>query len=103
MDPLTSLALVGTTRQSAPSAEPGAPVDAVLARLGEVPLERRVLLAAGARAAATMAGRRSSPNDAAVPSCPRRRSPRALRRPPAWSVTCFAAITPSSFRKPSRG
>jgi hypothetical protein len=112
MDPLTSLALVGTTRQSAPSAEPGAPVDAVLARLGEVPLERRVLLAAGARAAATMAGRRSSPNDAAVPSCPPETlapcSPKAARlvgdmlrgHHPELLPEAFARLTQAGQRLP---
>lgn len=58
MDALTSLALVGTTRQSEPTAESGPPVDPILASLTDVPMERRALLAAGARAAATMAGRR---------------------------------------------
>ena len=56
MDPLTSLALVGTARQGEPKGASGAPVDAVLAGV-DVPMERRVLLAAGARAAATMAAR----------------------------------------------
>jgi hypothetical protein len=59
MDPLTGLALVGTTRQSEPTAESGPPADPILASLSEVPMERRVLLAAGARTAAAMAGRRS--------------------------------------------
>jgi hypothetical protein len=59
-DPLTRLALVGTTRQSEPPAESGSLVDGLLVSLADLPMERRVLLAAGGRAAATMAGRRPS-------------------------------------------
>jgi hypothetical protein len=70
MDPLTTLALVGTARQGEPAEAAGSPVDTILSGLTEVGVERRVLLAAGARAAAAMAGRRSSRSAAMIPVSP---------------------------------
>jgi hypothetical protein len=66
MDPLTRLALVGTARQSDPPADlpPGA--GAIVTKLAELPLERRVLLAGGARAAAAMAGHLPGDHKASV-------------------------------------
>ncbi|HEY2514243.1 MAG TPA: DUF5691 domain-containing protein [Polyangiaceae bacterium] len=58
MDPLTRFALLGTTRGEPPEGA-GALVDAIVQKMDAVPIERRVLLAAGARAAEGTAGKRA--------------------------------------------
>jgi len=106
-DPLTQLALVGTSRQPEPQAPSGPPVDAVLTALaalasqtapGEppMPMERRVLLAAGARAVATMAGRRPFEKDAPAPGT---QAPAETRPPCSPAATRLLADLLSGHRE----
>ena len=69
MDPLTRFALLGTTRGEPPTGA-GALVDGIVQKMDAVPLERRVLLAAGARAAEETAGKKAARSEARFEAAP---------------------------------
>ena len=69
MDPLTRFALLGTTRGE-PPAGAGALVDGIVQKMDAVPIERRVLLAAGARAAEETAGKKAARSEARFEAAP---------------------------------
>ena len=108
MDPLTSLALVGTIAPGArPSAEPGAPVDAVLAQ------PRGSAHRAAGPSRRGSARRRDDGGTTLVarttprwPRAPRRRRPRARRRPPPGrrhASRSSSRAPPRSVRAARRG
>src|SRR5579883_2597130 len=61
MDNFVTTAIVGTGQQSSPHITTGTEVDTLVAQLPELPIERTLLLSAGARAVYRLAGFRAAP------------------------------------------
>jgi hypothetical protein len=74
-DALTTLAIVGTARGGEPSSVDDRRADAVIAGLSELPYEARLLLAAGARAVASLAGATARRDLETPPTAGRETSP----------------------------
>jgi hypothetical protein len=88
MDPLLKTALLGTGKAPGPLPPAGSAVDPLLAGLPDASPERRLLLAAGARAVHRLAGRRASPG----PSSPPPPAPAAAETRPACSPGFAATV-----------
>lgn len=75
MDNFVTTAIVGTGQQSSPQAITGTEVDTLVAQLPELPIERTLLLSAGARAVYRLAGFRAAQAPETILVAPAERYP----------------------------